>query len=160
MAKPAPVGGLVIRYDYLWASEEAQGREEGSKERPCAVVVAIQPSGAEPLRAIVCAITHSRPPAGDGAVEIPGEVKRYLGLDADQSWVVTSEVNIVDWDDPGIVPVTPGRWAYGLIPRRLAEQIRGSVMGYVERQNLPMVDRPKIEKRRRARERAGREAKD
>ena len=41
MAKPDPQGGLVIRYDYLWVSEEGRGREVGAKVRPCAVVVAI-----------------------------------------------------------------------------------------------------------------------
>jgi hypothetical protein len=124
------------------------------------VVVAIQPSGAEPLRAIVCAITHTSPPAAEGPVEIPRDVKKYLGLDADQSWVITSEVNVVDWDDPGIAPLATGQWTYGLIPRRLAEQIRANVMTHVKRQDLPMIDRPKIEKRRMARERAEREAGD
>lgn len=155
-----PVGGLVIRYDYLWASEEAQGREEGSKNRPCAVVVAIPQSDTEPLRAIVCGITHAEPPPGDNAVEIPQTVKNHLGLDGEPSWVVTSEVNVVDWEDPGIIPVASGQWTYGMIPRQLAEQIRANVMGHAKGRNLPMTDRPKIERRRIAREQARRESGD
>jgi hypothetical protein len=124
------------------------------------VVVAIPQSDKEPPRAIVCGITHTEPPPSDNAVEIPQTVKSHLGLDGEPSWVVTSEVNVVDWEDPGIVPVTPGQWTYGLIPRQLAEQIRANVMGHVKRQNLPMIDRPKIEKRRIAREQAERESGD
>jgi len=35
---PTPRPGLVIRYSYLWAREHDQGREEGVKDRPCAVL--------------------------------------------------------------------------------------------------------------------------
>lgn len=40
MAFPTPHPGLVISYAYLWAEESDQGREEGVKDRPCAIVVA------------------------------------------------------------------------------------------------------------------------
>lgn len=40
MGLPAPVPGLVIRYSYLWLEEHRQGREEGVKDRPCAIVLA------------------------------------------------------------------------------------------------------------------------
>jgi len=68
VSKPVPQGGLVIRYDYLWVAEEGQGREEGAKLRPCAIVVAVQARAADPLRVIVCGITHARPTdEADGA---------------------------------------------------------------------------------------------
>jgi hypothetical protein len=38
---PRPQLGLVIRYSYLWLSEHREGREEGVKDRPCAVVLAL-----------------------------------------------------------------------------------------------------------------------
>jgi len=41
---PAPVPGLVIRYSYLWHSEHLAGREEGEKDRPCAIVAALRPA--------------------------------------------------------------------------------------------------------------------
>jgi hypothetical protein len=34
--------GLVIRYSYLWHAEYLEGREEGKKDRPCAIVAAIR----------------------------------------------------------------------------------------------------------------------
>lgn len=153
MAKPKPQGGLVIRYDYLWIDEERGGREEGSKERPCAVVVAIE----EPLRAVICAITHTRPADPANALEIPAKVKAHLGLDADRSWIVTDEVNIVDWDDPGIVPNSQGQWAYGFVPPALARRIAEDVTRKSKQRTLEIVDRPRIQKRREKRERSERE---
>ena len=38
MALPKPVPGLVIRYSYLWHREYLEGREDGQKDRPCAIV--------------------------------------------------------------------------------------------------------------------------
>jgi hypothetical protein len=38
---PEPYAGLVIRYSYLWKREHKAGFEEGTKDRPCAVVMAI-----------------------------------------------------------------------------------------------------------------------
>lgn len=40
MGLPIPKPGLVIRYGFLWSSEEAAGATEGAKDRPCAIVVA------------------------------------------------------------------------------------------------------------------------
>ncbi len=42
MTLPKPVPGLVIRYSYLWYGEHRQGHEEGTKDRPCAIVAAIR----------------------------------------------------------------------------------------------------------------------
>jgi hypothetical protein len=38
---PEPQPAMVIRYSYLWHGEYIQGREEGVKDRPCAVVAAL-----------------------------------------------------------------------------------------------------------------------
>ena len=35
---PVPKPAQVIRYAYLWADEHEAGREEGSKNRPVAIV--------------------------------------------------------------------------------------------------------------------------
>lgn len=39
-AEPQP--GLVISYSYLWSEESERGRVEGRKDRPCAIIVAIE----------------------------------------------------------------------------------------------------------------------
>lgn len=156
MAKPAPQGGLVIRYDYLWVAEDRQGREEGAKLRPCAIVVAVQETASEPLRIVVCGITHARPREEAEGIRIPPRVKAHLGLDDAESWIITSEVNLVDWDDPGIVPVAPGRWAYGFLPPALAKSVRERIVARIRGGAVPIVDRPRIERRRVKRERGER----
>jgi hypothetical protein len=42
MKLPTPEAGLVIGYSYLWAREHSAGRQEGVKNRPCAIVAARQ----------------------------------------------------------------------------------------------------------------------
>jgi len=39
---------LVIRFSYLWKREADAGREEGVKDRPCAVVIAIEGRAGRP----------------------------------------------------------------------------------------------------------------
>ena len=41
MSVPHPHPGLLIRYAYLWKCEHDEGREEGSKDRACAIVVSV-----------------------------------------------------------------------------------------------------------------------
>jgi hypothetical protein len=140
--KPDPVGGLVFRYDYLWVSQEAEGWEEGAKIRPCAIAVVMLPNRSGATRVVACAITHSKPRPPTEGIEIPPRVKAYLGLDDERSWIVTSEVNLVDWEDPGIVPVAPGQWFHGTLPPVLAKQIRDEIVSLHEARRLPLVNRP------------------
>ena len=152
MAKPNPQGGLVIRYDYLWASERLEGREEGSKNRPCAVVLALSHSHGETERVVICGITHSEPTPPDEGVEIPAKVKRHLGLDVERSWAILSEGNLVDWDDPGIIPVAPDQWAYGFIPPAMAEDMARRMLGRYKTGQLPLANRAQTEQRRAGRD--------
>lgn len=141
MAKPDPQGGLVIRYDYLWLWEKEKNRKQGEKDRPCALVVAVPAQGGRPLRAIVCGITHEEPLGPDEGIEIPPKVKAYLGLDVDRSWVITSEANLVDWDDPGIIPTPSGTWSYGFLPPMLADRITRAVVARYNAGRLDLIPR-------------------
>jgi hypothetical protein len=84
-----PYAGLGIRYSYLWKREQEAGREEGTKDRPCAVVMAIMDQDGE-WEVLVLPITHSPPPDPADAIEIPAETKKRLGLDTDRSWIAPS----------------------------------------------------------------------
>ena len=42
MTLPAPEPGLVVSYSYLWHREHEAGREEGAKNRPCVIVLALE----------------------------------------------------------------------------------------------------------------------
>jgi hypothetical protein len=117
---------LVIRYSYLWATEHARGREEGVKDRPCAIVLTVAREAGESV-VTVLPITHSQPPDPRLAVELRHATKRRLGLDDARSWVVLTEANRFVWPGPDLRPSTPGNpssVAYGLLPYALFEEIR------------------------------------
>ena len=73
MSLPTPLPGLVVRYSYLWADDAAAGREEGGKERPAAVVMAVDRYGRRETRVYVLAITHAAPVAGTEALDAVGK---------------------------------------------------------------------------------------
>jgi hypothetical protein len=94
---PAPVRGLVVRHAFLWSHEKAAGRDEGSKERPAAIVVVSGPDESGDVRVSVVPITHSPPEDPHGGLELPDEVKRQLGLDPERQWAIFDEVNRFVW---------------------------------------------------------------
>jgi hypothetical protein len=68
-AGEVPAPGLVIRYSYLWRSEAAEGREEGVKDRPCAIVLVVfDDTGRQRVR--VLPVTHAQPAIAEDAIEI------------------------------------------------------------------------------------------
>jgi len=67
---PAPELGLVISYAYLWSSEAEEGKEEGLKDRPCALVLSARDEGGDSVVAVV-PVTHTSPQRPEEAVEIP-----------------------------------------------------------------------------------------
>ena len=143
MAFPAPVPGLVIRYSYLWLSEHARGREEGVKDRPCAIVLTTVASGNDQV-VTVLPITHTPPSDPQLAVEIPHTVKRRLGLDDARSWVVLSEANRFIWPGPDLrlaIPNDTGSVAYGPLPYGLFEDIRVKFLAALKARMAQAVSR-------------------
>ena len=143
MALPEPVPGLVIRYGYLWHDEARRGREEGSKDRPCAVVLALrrEESG---TTVVVAPITHSPPREDRAGVELPAATKRRLGLDEAASWIITDDVNAFLWPGPDLRPIpgeAPARFAYGLLPAALTERMLTSVRANARARRLAQTPR-------------------
>jgi hypothetical protein len=127
VALPRPAPGLVIRYSYLWRREQIEGREEGQKDRPCAIVASIRKDESGNTRVLVLPITHSVPENSNLAVEIPAKVKERLKLDDQQSWVVLSEWNDFVWPGPDLrrLPnADDNSVAYGMLPPTLFSSIR------------------------------------
>jgi hypothetical protein len=125
---PEPEVGLVISYSYLWKEEEERGLVEGRKDRPCAIVLAVDhpdPEAGGHKQVAVAPITHSPPQDMNVAVEIPPRVKQHLGLDSERSWVILDEVNVFTWPGFDLRPVRrgAGRIDYGLLPPRLFDQM-------------------------------------
>ena len=120
---PEPEVGLVVSYSYLWKDEAERGLVEGRKDRPCAIVLAIDLPAPEPgpggrKQVAVAPITHSPPHDSSVAVEIPLRVKEHLGLDGERSWVILEEVNVFAWPGFDLRPTRRGqtRIDYGLLP--------------------------------------------
>jgi hypothetical protein len=123
---PKPEAGLVIRYSYLWLREHLKGREEGTKDRPCAIILAAHDQDGE-TQVLVVPVTHSPPEHGADALELPQALKRHLSLDADRSWVVLSESNLFYWPGPDLRRVGDRDNAsvvYGFLPPRLFAELR------------------------------------
>ena len=99
MALPDPEPGLVIRYSYLWHDEARRGQEEGTKDRPCAIVLAVKKAEGAP-QVMVAPITHTKPRDSDTGIFLPLTVKRRLGLDELQSWIITDDVDMFSWPGP------------------------------------------------------------
>ncbi len=97
----------MIRYSYLWKREQDEGREDGSKDRPCAIVLSVLDEDGE-REVLALPITHTAPANPDDAIEIPAVTKNRLGLDADRSWIVITEANEFVWPGPNLGPL-PGR---------------------------------------------------
>lgn len=84
MSLPILKPGLVIRYAYLWETEARQGREEGTKDRPCAIVRVVLREGKHPIVRVL-PVTHPPPTNPEDALEIPTATKERLGLDSERS---------------------------------------------------------------------------
>lgn len=143
MRLPSPKPGLVIRYAYLWAVEHDQGREEGVKDRPCAVLLATRIDDGD-LRVIVLPITHVPPRDPGDAIEIPAATKRRLRLDDDQSWIVLTEANAFLWPGPDLRPTSgggPETVALGLLPTGLFNAMRDRILALHERSKVRFVRR-------------------
>ncbi len=126
MPLPEPVPGLVIRYSYLWHEEHLKGQEEGVKDRPCAIVLAVTNENDGRI-VTVLPITHTAPRHAGNAIEIPPITKRRLGLDDEKSWVVLTEANRFIWPGPDLRPLRqddPQSVAFGFLPDGLFEEVR------------------------------------
>jgi hypothetical protein len=118
-AFPEPQPGLVISYAYLWSDEAERGLVEGRKDRPCAIIIAIEHPEKEGRRQVaVVPITHTPPHDPNVAIKIPQRVKEHLGLDAERSWIVLNEFNVFTWPGFDLRPIASrdGRVDYGFLP--------------------------------------------
>lgn len=142
MPLPAPVPGLVIRYSFLWHHEAEAGQEEGSKDRPCAVLLTVATRDDRQV-VTVLPVTHTPPLDERLAVEIPTRTKRRLGLDDARSWIVLNEANRFQWPGPDLRPL-PGdgaNVAYGLLPAALYDLMRNKWLAAFDARQVGQIDR-------------------
>jgi hypothetical protein len=124
MPIPAPEPGLVISYSYLWHHEHGAGREEGRKDRPSVVVLAVERPASNAPVVVVLPITHAPPADAASAVEIPTVVRSHLGLDGERSWIVVAEGNEFVWPGYDLRKIRRSdRYDYGFLPPRFFSQV-------------------------------------
>jgi hypothetical protein len=144
VALPKPVPGLVIRYSYLWHREHLEGRDEGQKDRPCAIIAAILTDEVGDIRVLTLPINHTAPDKSAQAIEIPAKVKRHLGLDDARSWVVLTEWNDFIWPGPDLrrLPNSDdASVAYGMLPPSLFKMIRDGFLNLAKTKGAGPVKR-------------------
>jgi len=143
MPLPRPLPGLVIRYSYLWREDHLRGKEEGRKDRPCAVIL-VSPTSAGKEIVTVLPISHGFPLNASEALEIPPAAKRRLGLDDERSWIVLTEANRFTWPGPDLRPSIAGKIesvAHGFLPRALYRQMREKFLDLLKSRQAKVVTR-------------------
>lgn len=128
-ALPDPIPGQVICYRYLWRAEAEQGAVEGRKNRPCAVIVAID-TPKTGKRVVVAPITHTAPENYATAIKLTSAMQRRLGLDNDQCWIIASEVNIFHWPGPDVTPNPAGQYVYGELPAVVFDALKAKILSH------------------------------
>ena len=142
MAIPTPEPGLVISYAYVWDHEARSGQDEGRKDRPCVIALAVERQQDGETLVTVLPVTHRPPEDAAAAVEIPRAVKKHLGLDDERSWVVVSEGDQFVW--PGYdLRKAPGadRYDYGYLPPRFFKEILAAFWAWREAHKVTVTPR-------------------
>jgi len=142
MPIPTPEPGLVISYAYVWDHEARGGQEEGRKDRPCVIALAVERRQDGETLVTVLPVTHRPPENPAAAVEIPRAVKQQLGLDDSRSWVMVSEGDQFVW--PGYdlrkVPSTD-RYHYGFLPPRFFKEILAAFWAWHKAHRIKLTPR-------------------
>lgn len=138
----SPEVGLVISYSYLWRYEQQSGAEEGRKNRPCVIVIAVEKQDGNIVVTVV-PITHLKPEGESLGIEMPPRVKQHLGLDDEKSWIIISEANQFIWPGYDLRPI-PGskkKFSYGFLPPQLFEQIKSEMLKLIVKRRTNITPR-------------------
>lgn len=140
MALDPPRPGQVIEYRYLWWDEHRQGLEEGRKDRPCAVVFAVESQDGK-TRVYVLPITHTKPFESENGIEVLQQWKRHLRLDERPSWIITSELNHFEWPGPDVIGSDTADIIRGMLPHKVVARLREMILARIRQKNLRPVGR-------------------
>jgi hypothetical protein len=128
---------MVISYSYLWEREARKGQEEGTKYRPCAIVLSTDTAEGK-KRVQILPVTHSPPSNDEPAIEIPAAIKRHLKLDDHPSWILTGEYNQFLWPGYDLAEVGNSHSpVYGFLPQKFFQFVIESFL--VESRPKPVI---------------------
>lgn len=124
MTLELPQRGHIINYRFLWEAEAAQGLEDAKKARPSAVLLTTEADEDGAVTVYVLPITHSRPTDNRNAIEIPPQVAKTAGLDDEQCWIITNQLNVFTWPGFDLEPVGGGLVvSLGKLPPGIAQDM-------------------------------------
>jgi hypothetical protein len=142
MPIPTPEPGLIISYAYVWDHEAQGGQEEGRKDRPCVIAVAVERRQDGETLVTVLPVTHRAPEDAMAVVEIPHAVKQQLGLDDDRSWVVVSEGDQFVWPGYDLRKVrSTDRYDYGYLPPRVFRDVLAAFWAWHKAHRVKLTPR-------------------
>ena len=93
---------------------------------------------------IAAPITPTPQPPGSGAIPLPPETQRRLGLDEPPCWIGTREVNRFIWPGPDLRPIRKEDridWMYWLLPLGLRKEIQREFQLILDERRLKTVNR-------------------
>ncbi len=136
-----PQIGQIVDHNFLWADEQAAGRVEGRKARPCLIIAVEQRTRAAP-HVTVLPVTSQPPRAGTTAVAVPDDVKVRIGLArARAAWVVIDDANFFAWPGYDLVPQPGDGFVRGVVTRGFFQLIRNAVLAAHARGRPRRIDR-------------------
>jgi hypothetical protein len=91
--------------------------------------------------AYVLPITHTPPLNDEDGIEIPAATKQRLRLDAQQSWIITTELNQFIWPGPDLRAAPTGEYLYGYLPEKLMRLVLDQVKKRARDKQLKSVPR-------------------
>jgi hypothetical protein len=142
MAIPTPEPGLIISYSYVWDHEAQGGQEEGRKDRPCVIALAVERQQDGETLVTVLPVTHRPPEDAAAAIEIPRTVKKHLGLDGERSWVVVSEGDQFVWPGYDLRKVRDtDRYDYGYLPPRFFNDVLAAFWAWHKARKVTVTPR-------------------
>ncbi|KZZ72047.1 hypothetical protein A3763_24610 [Oleiphilus sp. HI0128] len=110
------------------------------KERPCSVLLNRKSEQGQTIL-FVLPITHTPPVDPESGIEIPAATKKRLGLDAERSWIITTEYNKFTWPGYDIRKLDNGLYSYGVLPEKLIKEIMKSVQTHARNRKASAVSR-------------------
>jgi hypothetical protein len=142
MPIPTPEPGLVISYAYVWNHEAQKGQQEGRKDRPCVIALAVERQRGGDTLVTVLPVTRRTPDVEAAAIEIPRNVKKHLGLDDERSWVIVSEGDQFVRPRYDLRKVrNSDRYDYGYLPPRFFNEILAAFWAWRKARKVKVTPR-------------------
>lgn len=139
---PQPTVGMVVNYEYLWARQYHDGRTEGEKIRPCAILAVIE--GKDETTVYVAPMTHTAPFHPEESIQLTDATSRRLRMNCGSSWLMVNEVNKFIWPGCDIRRVPnrePRTYCFGRLPEEVLLEARQKLKEFNQKKTLLFVPR-------------------